>query len=74
MKMVGMLLALLIVGWLLYSQLGLLSPSPQAVNEDANNAPRVPATPQQLDAFEADINQFVIDSADERARQIEQHQ
>lgn len=74
MKMIGLLLALLVVGWLLYGQLALMSPAPQAVSHDENAAPHVPATPQQLDAFDQDINQFVTESAAERARQIEQNQ
>lgn len=74
MKMLGLLLALLVVGWLLYGQLALMSPAPQAINDEDNVVPRVPTTPQQLDAFEQDINQFVTESAAERARQTEQNQ
>lgn len=74
MKMFGLLLTLLVVGWLLYGQFALMSPSPQAVAPNENTAPHVPSTAQQLDEFDQDINQFVTDSAAERARQIEQGQ
>ncbi|MDT8311833.1 MAG: hypothetical protein RQ732_10340 [Methylophaga sp.] len=74
MKMLGLLLALLVVGWLLYGQLGLMVPSPQTVGYDQNGTPQVPLTPQQLEAFDNDINQFVTESAAGRARQIEQNQ
>lgn len=73
MKMIGLLLALLVVGWLVYGQLNVIAPPPAASN-DVNGAPRVPATPQQLQQFDQDINQFVTDSAAERARQIEHNQ
>lgn len=72
MKMIGLLMALLVVGWLVYGQLNLSVPP--AVVSDDNAAPRVPTTPQQLEQFDQDINQFVIDSAAERARQIEENQ
>lgn len=74
MKMIGLLLALLVVGWLLYGQLALMSPVPQVINDAGNAVPRVPGTSQQLDAFDQEINQFVIESAAERARQMEQNQ
>ena len=73
MKMIGLLMALLVVGWLVYGQLNLATP-PTLVDNNENGAPRVPTTPQQLEQFDQDINQFVIDSAAERARQIEENQ
>ncbi len=73
MKMIGLLLALLMVGWLVYGQLNISSP-PAVVNENEEGTPRVPTTPQQLQQFDQDINQFVTDSAAERARQIEENQ
>lgn len=74
MKIIGLLLALLLVGWLLSEQLGLISPATQAVSHDENYVPRVPTTPQQLEAFDNDINQFVTDSAVQRAQDLEQNQ
>ncbi len=72
MRLIGLLMALLVVGWLVYGQLNLSVP-PTVVSDD-NGAPRVPTTPQQLEQFDQDINQFVIDSAAERARKIEENQ
>lgn len=74
MKILSLLIALLIMGWLLYGQLVLMSPTPEAVSDDNNDAPRLPTTPQQLQTFDNEINQFVTDSAAERARQIEEDQ
>lgn len=73
MKIISLLIVLLIVGWMLYGQLELISPPPEAVS-DNNDTPLLPTTPQQLETFDNEINQFVIDSAAERARQIEQNQ
>ncbi len=73
MKLIGLLMALLVVGWLVYGQLNISSP-PAVVNENEEGTPRVPTTPQQLQQFDQDINQFVTDSAAERARQIEENQ
>lgn len=73
MKMIGLLLALLVVGWLVYGQLNLSAPS-AIVTDENDTTPRVPTTPQQLEQFDQDINQFVIDSAAERTRQIEENQ
>ena len=73
MRMIGLLLALLLVGWLVYGQLNLNAP-PAVVNGTENGTPRVPTTPQQLQQFDRDINQFVTDSAAERTRQIEENQ
>ncbi len=74
MKIIGMLLALLMVGWLLYGQLALMPPTLDVVSHQENATPRVPTTLQQLDVFDQEINQFVTESAAERARQIEQNQ
>lgn len=73
MKIISLLIALLMVGWLVYGQLNVIAPPP-AASDDVSGAPPVPATPQQLQQFDQDINQFVTDSAAERARQIEQNQ
>ena len=72
MRMIGLLLALLLVGWLIYGQLQLIAPPP--VSDGETTAPQVPGTHQQLQQFDQDINQFVTDSAAERARQIEENQ
>lgn len=73
MKMIGLLMTLLLGGWLVYGQLNLSLP-PAVVDDGENGASQVPTTPQQLEQFDQDINQFVIDSAVERARQIEENQ
>jgi hypothetical protein len=74
MKMTGLLIALLVVGWFVYGQLQLIAPPPVIDGETA--APTMPGTQQQqqLQQFDQDINQIITDSAAERARQIEENQ
>ncbi|HET8807981.1 MAG TPA: hypothetical protein VFM76_06355 [Methylophaga sp.] len=74
MKLIGLLLVLLLVGWLLKVPLRSLSPPTEVHSHDESEVPRVPTTPQQLDEFDQNINQFVTGSVAKRARQIEQNQ
>ncbi|MFO8154025.1 hypothetical protein [Thioalkalivibrio sp.] len=73
MRMILMLLALLIVGLLVYRQLGGLSDRPSAAPDGAteSQAPRVPQRPQDLPAFEQEMQQFMEDSAQERRQQLD---
>lgn len=67
-----MLLSLLIVGLLVYRQLeGGPSPTAGEAGERVG-APRVPTNPDQLPAFERQMNEYVDDQAAERARAIEE--
>ncbi len=73
MRMILLLLALLIVGLLVYQQLGGLperSIEPPE-GEAASQAPRVPQHPQDLPAFERDMQQFMQDSAEERRQRLD---
>jgi len=76
MRLISMLIVLTIIGFLLYKQLGGSSSSidklegiPEAVSE---SAPRVPTKVKDIKNFEGQINSFVQDNADKRARQIEE--
>ncbi|MCX4190647.1 hypothetical protein [Methylophaga sp. OBS3] len=74
MKMIGLLVTLLIIGWLLNTQLALFMPNTQSTVEDEEGVVAAPTTVQQIESFEQDINQLMTDTQAERARQIEQSQ
>ena len=73
MRMILLLLALLIVGLLVYQQLG--GPPDRSIEVPdggaASQAPRVPQRPQDLPAFEQDMQQFMQDSAEERRQRLD---
>jgi hypothetical protein len=73
MRMIVILLALLIVGLLVYQQLGGLpdrSIDP-AGSETGTEVPRVPQRAQDLPAFEQQMQQFMQDSAEERRQRLD---
>ena len=73
MRLILLLLALLIVGWLVYQQLA--GVPERAVETPAGAAgvevPRVPQRPEDLPAFEQQMQQFMHDSTEERRRQLD---
>ena len=74
MKMIGLLLTLLIIGWLLNTQLALFMPNTQSTTQNDEGVVVAPTTVKQIESFEQDINQLMTDTQAERARQIEQSQ
>jgi hypothetical protein len=73
MRMILILLALLIVGLLVHQQLGGLpdrSLEPPG-GDAAAEVPRVPQRPQDLPAFEQQMQQFMQDSAEERRQRLD---
>ena len=73
MRMIVILLALLIVGLLVYQQLGGLpdrSIDPED-SETGTEVPRVPQRAQDLPAFEQQMQQFMQDSAEERRQRLD---
>lgn len=73
MRMILLLLALLIVGLLVYQQLGGIpdrSIDPPE-SEAGSQAPRVPQRPEDLPAFEREMQQFMQDSAEERRQRLD---
>jgi hypothetical protein len=67
------LIALLIVGMLLYQQLG-----PGAIQEidqaqiiPDTNAPRIPTSPKDVEQFGADMNDYINEAAAKRASELE---
>ena len=73
MRMIVILLALLMVGLLVYQQLGGLSD--RSIDPPGGEAgaevPRVPQRPQDLPAFEQQMHQFMQDSAEERRQRLD---
>ena len=73
MRIIVLLIALLVVGLLMYRQLE-LGPPEKIENLEGNignRVPRVPARPQDINLLDRQINRFVIDAASDRAKQIE---
>lgn len=73
MRSIVVLLALLIVGLLVYQQLGgLPGRSVEPVDSETGpEIPRVPQRPQDLPAFEQQMQQFMQDSAEERRQRLD---
>ena len=74
MKLISMLLALLIVGYLVLQQVN--KPAATDAVDAASHAeaepPKVPTQPQDVQAFKQDINQFMHDSKARRDEQMGQ--
>lgn len=74
MKLISMLLALLIIGYLILQQI--YNPAATDAGEqtsyDSLEPPKVPTRPQDVQKFDQDINQFVNDSKDRMDQQLEQ--
>ena len=75
MRLVAVLLALLIVGFLVKNQLqGPAAPAAPAESSPPPviETPRVPTTPGGLPQFEQDVDQFIDAAAEERGRRIDE--
>ncbi|MCG9697397.1 hypothetical protein [Shewanella sp. Isolate11] len=78
MRMIGMLLALLIIGMLIYKQLGQgtqLSQQAAEINEaSTGNVPKVPVNPNEIEQFDKDMNQFMKEEAEKREKALKEAQ
>jgi len=74
MRLIVLLIAVLVVGMLVYKQLGQVSPTAEAptVSNKTSEVPRVPTTVQEVKPFETQINDFVQDEAARRAQMIDE--
>jgi hypothetical protein len=73
MRLILMVVVLLIVGLLLYRQMGEIqrpADASPAIGTD-RPVPRVPQRVQELPAFEQQMQGFLLESAEERRRQID---
>lgn len=72
MKFISLLIASLIVGFLLYQQLG---PSknlemPNTPTPDITK-PKIPTAPKEVQKFKQDMNQYMDELSDKRKQQID---
>lgn len=73
MRLILMLAALLLVGLLLYRQIGEVQESPKVIPSDNTHreAPRVPQRIQDVPAFEQQMQGFMLETGEHRRRQID---
>lgn len=71
MRLLLLLVVLAIIGLTLVRWLDHGPPAPKVSGASEHSAapPKVPTRPQDVKAFEADINRFIKDSAAQRAKQ-----
>jgi|GEM_PF-5827077 len=75
MRLLTLVIAVLIISLLLYKQLG-NKPKDESPPEDSTSvrAPKIPHNPKDIRSFEGEINDFVKDAADERAKLLEEQE
>lgn len=73
MRLIAILMALLIVGFLTYKQMGGGSNTQlqQVQNMIGDHAPKVPTSVNEVKQFASDMNDYVKDEAAKRAEEIE---
>lgn len=74
MRLIGLLVALLIIGFVIVKQLDSGSSKHRAyevLDDHDMNQIELPSTPADLDKFEKNLNQFVQDAADQRADELD---
>ena len=73
MRLILMLAALLLVGLLLYRQIGEVQEAPQVTPSDSTHreVPVVPQRIQDLPAFEQQMQDFILETGEERRRRID---
>lgn len=74
MRLIGMLLALLIIGLLVYRQLAGsdVPPSPGVPVNTSVDLPKVPSAPKDVPQFEQQMNDFMTETAEQRAKKLEE--
>ncbi|MFT6266782.1 MAG: hypothetical protein ACJAWS_002946 [Oleiphilaceae bacterium] len=75
MKFISLLIALLIIGFLVKKQLDPSSSNTEyedMISNESIAVPKVPTVPKEVQKFEKDINQFMLDAADQRAKGVEE--
>ena len=73
MKLLSLLLALLLIGFVIKKQLDTNSTSQkleELIERDGIDAPKLPSSANEYSKFEKDINNFVLDSADKRKQEL----
>ena len=74
MRLIILLISLLIVGLLIYRQVGPVSSHKmeEPAEYSESSAPKVPARPQDVQKFGQDITKFMNDAASDQAKKIDQ--
>ena len=72
MRMILVMIVLVVIALLVAKQLQGPVAAPQSAVSDEQGVPHVPTRPQGVPAFEEDINAFTLESAEARARQLEE--
>jgi len=75
MKFISLLIALLIIGFLVKKQLDSSSSNPEyeaMINNENLTARKVPTAPKDVQKFEKDINEFMLNAADQRKKEMEE--
>jgi hypothetical protein len=74
MRFISLLIALLIIGFLVKKQLDSDSSSTEyedIISNENITVPKVPTAPKDIQRFEKDINEFMLNAADQRAKEVE---
>ena len=74
MRLISLLIGLVLIAFLISKQLASDSPSRDIaaiIEEDGISLPKVPVSPKDLKAFEADMNAFIENAASERKEELE---
>lgn len=73
MRLLSLIIAVLMVGFLIYKQLGGSSSSVRSVEQSADgNAAKAPTTAAEIQALEAKVNDLVQDSAKQTAKRVDE--
>ena len=74
MKLISMLLALLIIGYLILQQIDkpAATDAVEQTSKDSLEPPKVPTRQQDVQKFDQDINKFMDESKERMDRQLEQ--
>lgn len=74
MRLIVILIALLLVSYAIYQQIGPERPSraPAVETDPAIQAPRIPQRVEDLRTFEPRMQQFMDESAEKRQRRLEE--
>lgn len=74
MRLISLLLGLVILAYFISKQLASNKPESeitQTLDQQEISTPRVPTTPQDVKKFEANMNDFMQDAAEKRAKALE---
>ena len=74
MRVISLLIALLVIGFLVKKQLDSNSLSTEyedIISNENITVPKVPTAPKDVQKFEKDMNEFILNAADQRAKEVE---